>query len=66
MTLREYIREQGLTQAEAAHQLGLSRQVLALYIRQTIPRPVVMRRIHQWSNGLVDANAFYRLEGVTP
>ena len=65
MTLAEYIAAEGLERREVCEALAISRQTLHYWMQRppgAIPQRAAMRRIHEWSGGKVDANAFYGLK----
>lgn len=60
MQLAKYIELRGISQREAAEQLGVSKSAMNYWCSGTqIPRPADMRRIVEWSNGAVMPNDFY-------
>lgn len=64
MKLRLYREKTGLSQIAAGEQLGVSKDVYNSWeYGHRIPRPGVMKKITQWSNGAVTPNDFYLDEG---
>lgn len=64
MTLTDYLQRSGTTLAQLADQLGCNRGMLSRIARgRQIPRPDLMRRIYDATQGAVTANDFYGLDG---
>lgn len=60
MKLSEFLALKELSIAEASAELGISGASLYNYLKgANIPGPKTMARIHEWSEGEVDANSFY-------
>lgn len=63
MQFSEYLKENNITQEEAARQLGVGQGVCSLWATgKRIPRPDRMAKITEWSGGEVKANDFYDRE----
>lgn len=59
MTLADWISTAGISDAECARRLFVTRQALSRYLAHSrFPRPDVLRRIHDLTNGNVTANDF--------
>jgi len=60
MTLEEWRKQQGLTQAELADRLGLeSRQSVYRYEKGQLPRRTMLNKIKELTDGKVTANDFF-------
>lgn len=60
MDINVYIKQKGLTLADAADELEVTRQALSLWCKgKRIPRLEQMARITKWSKGAVIAQDFY-------
>ena len=60
MTLEKYMRAHGYTDNKFADQIGVSRVAVTLYRNGLrIPRPAVMERIVDATDGQVKPNDFY-------
>lgn len=60
MTLKEYLKKQNKNMHEAARELGFHPNDVRRYaIGEIIPRSEKMKKIYEWSGGLVTANDFY-------
>lgn len=60
MKIKLYREKMNLSQIEAAAQLGVSKDVYNSWEYEIrIPRAKQMRKIYEWSGGLVTANDFY-------
>ena len=67
MTLKEYYRARGITEADAAKELGFKYHTFYQWVSGTrIPRPAAMRKIVAWSGGAVLPGDFYRHDDETP
>jgi len=61
MTLQEFIKETGITQRELAQACGLSPAAICRIIKgQRFPNPETLYRIHQFTDGKVGADDFFR------
>ena len=60
MDISSYIEKEKMTLAVAAHELGVTRQAIDLWVKgKRIPRPAQMMRIAEWSGGKVTPASFY-------
>jgi hypothetical protein len=50
-----YLTRSGRTQLEASVALGIAPSAVHYWVRGSIPRPLMRRRIERWSNGAVPA-----------
>lgn len=65
MTLHDFIKIKGWSTARLAEEIGVSYEAARLYLLgKRTPRPRVMRRIHEVSDGLVTPNDI--LAGLAP
>ena len=53
--LKDYIKKQGITQIEAAKQIGITRQYICESVNGRPAGRVLALRIEAWSNGAVKA-----------
>lgn len=62
MTLNEFLQIEGITPAEFGRMLGLkSRSSVFRYLTgQRVPKPEVMKKIKELTNGKVTANSFHQ------
>lgn len=59
MTLADWISAEGISDAECARRLDVTRQALSRYLSHLrFPHPDVLRRIHNLTSGKVTANDF--------
>lgn len=59
MTLATWLAASGITDAEFARQIGVTRQALSRYkAHSRFPRPDVLKRIHHVTTGSVTPNDF--------
>ena len=66
MTLKEYLEKQNKNMYEYARELGFHPNDVRRYaIGEIIPRSEKMKKIYEWSGGLVTANDFYFSESVS-
>lgn len=62
--LKEYLKENKITQREFAESLGVDVMSVWRYIQGTrIPRPKTLKKICELTNGYVTANDFYTNAG---
>lgn len=62
MKISQYLKNNGLSLADAAEDLKVTRQAVSLWEKgQRIPKKLQMQRIFNWSNGQVTAMDFYEL-----
>lgn len=62
MTLQEYMRANGFTDAQCADAIGTTQPTVSRYRRGTRkPREPYLSRIIEWSGGEVQPNDFYGL-----
>lgn len=62
MKIRSYLKSNKITQAEFAALVGTSAQAISCFcLGQRIPRPDVMRKIFDATNGAVTPNDFFDL-----
>lgn len=60
MTLKEYLQKQNKNMHEAARELNFHPNDVRRYaIGEIIPRAERVKKIYEWSGGLVTANDFY-------
>ena len=60
MKLRRYREKMGIGFADAAEQLGISESQLSrIETGKCVPKPDTIRRIAQWSEGVVQAADYY-------
>lgn len=60
MTLKEYLQKQNKNMYEAARELNFHPNDVRRYaIGEIIPRAERVKKIYEWSGGLVTANDFY-------
>jgi transcriptional regulator with XRE-family HTH domain len=63
MTLKEWMSDNGLTDAEMARKLGVSQASVSRYrASRRVPEPIVMKRIEEVTNRAVTASDF--IEGA--
>jgi predicted DNA-binding transcriptional regulator AlpA len=59
MTIDQYIQLKRMTYLAAAEELGVDYTTLYRWINaETMPRPAMLKKIKEWSNGAVTANDF--------
>lgn len=64
MKLRKYREKLGIAFSEAARQIGISESQLSrIETGKSTPKPATMRRIMDWSEGMVQPADFYCDEG---
>lgn len=64
MQLRQYLSENNLTAKSFSDLLGVSEFTVGKWVRgERIPRPEVMRKIAEVTNGKVRADDFFGIEG---
>lgn len=60
MTLKEYLEKNKISIKNAAKELGFSYENMRRYYHKIVtPRDERMKKIFEWSGGLVTANDFY-------
>ena len=61
MTLKEYITLKGLSAADLARELEVTRAATSFWLNnKRRPSAIMMKRIIQFSDNKVDANSFYQ------
>jgi len=64
MTLREWLKQKGLTQTEAARLLGVTQPYISQWVNGTVPDPKNILRIEEASGGKVTLRDWVKLERV--
>jgi transcriptional regulator with XRE-family HTH domain len=59
MTLREYLEEAQLSQAQFARRIGVRRQLVQRYVKGRIPEKEILEKIALATGCKVTANDFY-------
>jgi len=61
MKLKDFLEKEGISNAEFAKRIGVSKMTISRYVRgEAIPKPDIMRRIVKDTKNKVTANDFYK------